>query len=331
MSQQQIIQAGILGVGSYLPERILTNRDLEKMVETSDDWIVSRTGIKERRVAAEEQLASDLATEAGNKALKDAGISGDEVDLIIVATSTPDMYFPSTACIVQDKLGCPKAAAFDLSAACSGFIYAMTVAQQFIGTGAARYVLVIGAEVLTRVTNWQDRSTCVLFGDGAGAVVMGPVAAGNGILSSKMAAEGAGRECLTLPCARAVTPFSNQPSSTQALIAMQGKEVFKYAVRVMVDGAREVLEQANLTTDDIALFIPHQANIRIIEHAAKKLDLPQEKVFANVDKYGNTSAASVPIALDEAYRQGRIKSGDKIILIGFGGGLTWSAAVVKWQ
>jgi 3-oxoacyl-[acyl-carrier-protein] synthase-3 len=268
MTDQKKIQAGILGVGSYVPERILTNEDLEKIVDTSDEWIVSRTGIKERRVAADDQMASDLAAEAGAKALKDAGVSGEDIDLIIVATSTPDMYFPSTACIVQDKLGCTKAGAFDLSAACSGFIYALTVAQQFIINGAAKHVLVIGAEVLTRVTNWQDRTTCVLFGDGAGAVVMGPVPAGKGVLSAKMAAEGAGRECLTLPCAR---------GEEKALIAMQGKEVFRFAVRVMVDGANEVLAQANLTIDDIALFIPHQANIRIIEHAAKKIELTDGK------------------------------------------------------
>lgn len=327
----RLIQAGILGVGSYVPERVLTNKDLEDIVETNDQWIVSRTGIKERRIAEPEQAASDLAIEAARSAIGDAGIMPEDIGMIIVATSTPDMYFPSTACLVQDKLKCVNAAAFDLGAACTGFIYAMVVAQQFINTGSMKHVLVIGSEILTRIVNWQDRTTCVLFGDGAGAVVMGPVEQGKGIIATHMAAEGDSELVLTLPGCGSRIPLT--PESVQMgnhFISMKGKEVYKYAVRVMEEGTNQVLQKAGMTTEDIDLFIPHQANIRIIDHAAKKLNLPMEKVLANVDRYGNTSAASVPIALDEAVKQGRVKSGDNVLLIGFGAGLTCAAALVKW-
>lgn len=321
--------AGILGVGSYVPERVLTNHDLEKMVETSDEWIVSRTGIKQRRIAEETELASDLATQAAAQALQNAKLTPQQVDLIIVATSTPDMHFPSTACVVQHKLGCTNASAFDLSAACSGFIYGLVTAQQFISAGTYRYVLVIGAEVLSKVVDWQDRSTCVLFGDGAGAVVLGPVGSEQGVVAAKLAAEGAGGDCLTLPCVKEAGPFGTAEKQLP-FIFMQGREVYKFAVKVMVEGAETVLKQAGLTMEDVSLLIPHQANIRIIDHAAKKLGIPKEKVMVNVHKYGNTSAASIPIALYEAYQQGRIRAGQYVLLVGFGGGLTWGAALVRW-
>ncbi|WP_031515299.1 beta-ketoacyl-ACP synthase III [Desulfofalx alkaliphila] len=327
----QLIQAGIIGVGSYVPNKVLTNNDLEKIVNTSDEWITSRTGIKERRVAEPEQAASDLAFEAGRKALEHAGLPPEEIGLIIVATSTPDMFFPSTACLVQEKLKCVNASAFDLSAACTGFIYALNVGKQFINTGAEKYVLVIGAEVLTRIVNWQDRTTCVLFGDGAGAAVLGPVPQGRGIISSYMAAEGAGASLLTLPGCGSRIPLTPQ-SVEQGLhfISMKGKEVYKFAVRVMEEGTQRVLQQAGMKVEDLDMYIPHQANIRIIEHAAKKIKLPMEKVLVNVDRYGNTSAASVPLALDEAVKQGKIKSGDNVLLIGFGAGLTCAAVLVRW-
>lgn len=323
------MQAGIIGVGSYVPEKVLTNNDLEKIVETNDEWIVSRTGIKTRHIAEENELASDLATHAATQALKDAKLAPHQIDLIIVATSTPDMHFPSTACVVQDKLGCTNASAFDLSAACSGFIYGLVTAQQFINTGTYKYALVIGAEVLSKVVDWQDRTTCVLFGDGAGAVVLGPVEQGQGIVAAKLAAEGAGRDCLTLPCVKDAGPFS-AVQEQKPHIFMHGREVYKFAVKVMVEGAEAVLKQAGITKEEVSLLIPHQANIRIIEHAAKKLEMPLEKVMANVEQYGNTSAASIPIALAEAYQQGRIKAGQYVVLVGFGGGLTWGAALIRW-
>ncbi|MBO8137397.1 MAG: ketoacyl-ACP synthase III [Desulfotomaculum sp.] len=326
----QGVQAQILGVGSYVPEKVLSNKDLEQMVDTNDEWITSRTGIKERRIAAENQASSDLGAEAGKIAVKNAGISPEDIDLIIVATSTPDMYFPSTACLIQDKLGCTNAAAFDLAAGCTGFIYAMVAAEQFIKSGTARYALVIGAEVLSRIVNWEDRSTCVLFGDGAGAVVLGAGPEGEGIIASHLAAEGSGSQLLTLPCSGSRISSNEEAAANKAYISMQGREVFKFAVRVMEEGTKKVLEKAGLSKEDVNLVIPHQANIRIIEHYAKKMKIPKEKIVANVDKYGNTSAASIPLALDEALQQGRIKPGYDILMIGFGAGLTWGAAVVRW-
>lgn len=325
------IQAGILGVGSYTPEKVLANKDIEKLVDTNDEWITTRTGIKERRIAGNDQVASDLGIEAGLAALKDAGINAMDVDLIIVATSTPDMHYPSTACIIQDKLGCKKAGAFDLAAACTGFVYAAVVAEQFIKAGTYKNVLVIGTEVYSRVVDWEDRSTCILFGDGAGAAVFGPVAGDKGFKATTLGSEGSGGDMLTLPCSGSRIPFGETESvNARAVVQMQGREVYKFAVRVMEEGTEEVLEKAGLAKDDIDLVVPHQANIRIIEHYAKKMKLPMEKIVANVDKYGNTSAASVPLALDEAYKQGRIKSGDNLLLLGFGAGLTWGAAVIKW-
>lgn len=318
-------------MGTYVPEKILTNKDLEQMIDTNDQWIRSRTGIKERRIAAPEQAASDLAIPAAVVALKKAGVAPAEVDLIIVATSTPDMCFPSTACAIQHKLGCTKAGAFDLSAACSGFVYALSVARQFIATGTAKYVLVIASEVFSRVLNWQDRETCILFGDGAGAVVLGAVAPGQGIISAHLAADGAGGHLLTLPgCGSRLPLTPDLMKQGLHYVTMEGKEVFKFAVRVMETGALKALELAGMEKDDLDLIIPHQANSRIIEHVAKKLHFPLEKIMVNVDKYGNTSAASIPLALDDALRQGRIKPGDNILMIAFGGGLTWAATIVKW-
>lgn len=318
-------------MGTYVPEKILTNKDLEQMIDTNDEWIRSRTGIKERRIAAPEQAASDLAIPAAVVALKKAGVAPAEVDLIIVATSTPDMCFPSTACAIQHKLGCTKAGAFDLSAACSGFVYALSVARQFIATGTAKYVLVIASEVFSRVLNWQDRETCILFGDGAGAVVLGAVAPGQGIISAHLAADGAGGHLLTLPgCGSRLPLTPDLMKQGLHYVTMEGKEVFKFAVRVMETGALKALELAGMEKDDLDLIIPHQANSRIIEHVAKKLHFPLEKIMVNVDKYGNTSAASIPLALDDALRQGRIKPGDNILMIAFGGGLTWAATIVKW-
>lgn len=331
MSDKKAISAGILGVGSYVPDRVLKNDDLEKMVDTSDEWISTRTGIKQRRIALPEQAASDIAIPAAKKALDAAKVLPKAIDLIIVATSTPDMHFPATACILQYKLKCTKAAAFDLSAACSGFIYALIVAQQFVNTGTAKYVLVVASEVLSKAVNWGDRETCVLFGDGAGAVVVGPVDKGYGILSAHLAAEGAGWDLLTLPGAGSRIPLTVESvRNGKHFISMNGKEVFKFAAKVMEEGSLKTLELAGLSKEDISLLIPHQANIRIIEHAAKKLGLPMEKVMVNIHKYGNTSASSIILAMDEALEQGLINTGDNILTIAFGAGLTWGAAVIRW-
>lgn len=315
-----------MGVGSAVPERVLTNYDLEKMVDTSDEWISTRTGIKERRISAPEDKTSDYAAKAALKALERAGVEPKELDLIIVATLTPDMFCPPTACIVQHKIDAPQAAAFDLSAACSGFVYALDVATRGIEAGAYRRVLVIGADLLSHVTDYTDRSTCVLFGDGAGACVLGPVERG-GVLSTYLGADGSGGEKLTIPAHR-----TNEPGSggRGTYIRMDGNEVFKFAVRVIPEAALEALRRAGMDIERVNLFIPHQANIRIIDAAAKRLGISADKVFSNVHKYGNTSAASIPIALDEALDQGRIAEGDVVVLVGFGGGLTWAASVLEW-
>lgn len=322
---------GILGTGSALPEKVLTNFDLEKMVDTNDEWIVSRTGIRERRISDENTAVSDLAYEASLKALEASGVSAEEIDLIIVATVTPDMSFPSTACILQDKLGAVKAAAFDLEAACSGFLYGITVAQQFIATGMYKHVLVIGAETLSKITDFTDRNTCVLFGDGAGAVVLGEVEQGYGILSTDLGANGEGGKYLMQPAGGSRKPASIETiNNREHYIYMGGGEVFKFAVRIMGQGAVNVVEKAGLSLTDVDYLVPHQANIRIIEAAAKRVGLPMEKVKVNLDKYGNMSAASIPVALDEAIKEGKINKGDHVVLVGFGGGLTWGAAMIRW-
>jgi len=322
---------GIIGTGAYLPERVLTNADLEKMVDTNDEWIVSRTGIRERRIAAPEQATSDLSVLAAKQALERAGITADQLDMIIVATVTPDMSFPATACLVQDQLGASKAATFDLSAACTGFLYGITTGSQFIQTGMYKYVLVVGVECLSRITDYTDRNTCVLFGDGAGAAVLGPVEDGYGFLSFELGGDGSGGGSLKLPAGGSRLPASEATiAERQHSIYMAGSEVFKFAVRVINSSAEEVLAKAGLTKEDIDFFVPHQANIRIIESAMKRFGLTEDKVVVNLDRYGNMSSASIPVALNEAVEQGRIKKGDNLVLCGFGGGLTWGATVLKW-
>ncbi|WP_020615327.1 beta-ketoacyl-ACP synthase III [Paenibacillus daejeonensis] len=322
---------GILGTGKYVPERVLTNQELEQMVETNDEWIVSRTGIRERRLAAPDQATSDLAYEASVSALRAAGISAEELDLIIVATITPDMFFPSTACILQDKLGASRAAAFDLSAACSGFIYGLATASSMIASGMYRHVLVVGAECLSRITDFTDRNTCILFGDGAGAVVLGPVAEGRGFRAFELGADGAGGDLLKVCGGGSRVPATEQSiGERQHFIQMAGSEVFKFAVRIMGNAAEEALRKAGMGKEDIDLLVPHQANIRIIQSALNRLQLPEDKCMINLDKYGNVSAGSIPIALAEAVESGRIKEGDTIVMVGFGGGLTWGASVLTW-
>ncbi|OMG00071.1 3-oxoacyl-ACP synthase [Paenibacillus sp. FSL R7-0333] len=328
---RQLRPVGIIGTGKYVPERILTNSDLEKIVETNDEWIVSRTGIRERHIAAPEQATSDLAYEAALKALKSAGMKAEELDLIIVATVTPDSAFPSTACILQDKLGAKNAAAFDLSAACSGFVYSLATATGFIQNGMYNNALVIGADTLSRITDYTDRNTCVLFGDGAGAVIVGEVPEGRGFQSFDLGAEGSGGSLLNLEAGGSRLPASQQTvEDKKHFIYMNGREVFKFAVRVMGSATERVLTKAGLSKENIDLFVPHQANIRIIQSAMQRLDLPPEKVVVNVDKYANTSAASIPLALVEAAEEGRMKAGDAVLMVGFGGGLTWGASVLIW-
>lgn len=309
---------------------MLTNHDLEKMVDTSDEWIVSRTGIRERRIADPDMATSDLAVEAARRALKDAGVGAEELDLIIVATVTPDMFFPATACIVQDKLGAVNAAGYDLSAGCSGFVYALDQALHGVRSGAYNRVLVIGADVLTRITDFTDRSTCVLFGDAAGAVVVGPVAEGYGVMSTYLGADGGGGDKLRVPAGGSRMPFTEGVDPRARFIHMQGNEVFKFAVRTMVQTAETVLQRAGLPIEDLDLFIPHQANIRIIDAAVERLNIDPQRVFVNVARYGNTSAASVPVALDEAKAEGRVKEGDHVLMMGFGAGLTWGGALLRW-
>ncbi|MEK4110723.1 3-oxoacyl-[acyl-carrier-protein] synthase-3 [Paenibacillus sp. DS2363] len=322
---------GVIGTGKYVPEKILTNSDLEKMVDTNDEWIVSRTGIKERHIAAPDQATSDLAYEAAIKALESAGMTGSDLDLIIVATITPDSSFPSTACILQDKLGAKGAAAFDLSAACSGFVYGLASATSFIQSGMYNNALVIGADCLSRITDYTDRNTCVLFGDGAGAVVVGEVPEGRGFKAFDLGAEGAGGSLLQMEGGGSRLPATAETvENKKHYINMNGREVFKFAVRVMGTATIEVLRKAGMERTDVDLFVPHQANIRIIQSAMQRLELPEEKVVVNVDKYANTSAASIPLALVEAAEEGRMKAGDTVLMVGFGGGLTWGASVLVW-
>ncbi|GIN84017.1 3-oxoacyl-[acyl-carrier-protein] synthase 3 protein 1 [Heyndrickxia sporothermodurans] len=310
------MNAGIIGLGKYSPEKVLTNFDLEKMMDTSDEWIRTRTGIEERRIAEKDMDTSDMAYEAACQAIKDAQISPEEIDLILVATVTPDQPFPSVACMLQDRLGAKKAAAMDVSAACSGFMYGLITAKQFIETNAYKYVLIVGAEKLSKITNWEDRNTAVLFGDGAGAAIMGPVSEGRGILAFELGADGSGGKHL----------YEDENKH----IVMNGREVFKFAVRQMGESSINVLEKAGLTKEEVNFLIPHQANIRIMEASRQRLDLPIEKMSKTVNKYGNTSSASIPISLVEEYEAGKIKEDDIIVLVGFGGGLTWGAIALKW-
>jgi 3-oxoacyl-[acyl-carrier-protein] synthase-3 len=322
--------AAITGWGMAVPERVLTNADLERMVDTSDEWIVSRTGIKERRVVGPNDSTTSLSVAAARQALERAGLGADELDLIVVATCTPDQFLVSQACLVQAELG-GSAGAFDLGAACSGFVYALAVGSQFVQTGCYDRVLVIGADTLTRFVDYTDRSTCILFGDGAGAVVLESTDAARGLLSTVLGADGAGHAHLYIPGWGAFVPESAELfPEYRPYLQMNGQEVFRFAVRVMGDAAAEAVDRAGLTFGDVDMLIPHQANARIIDAAARRLDLPREKVWVNLDRYGNTSAASIPIALCEAEAAGGLDEGDNLVLVAFGGGLAWAAGVVRW-
>lgn len=329
--QRQPSGIGIIGIGAHVPEGTLTNADLEKMVETTDDWIVERTGIRKRHKADARTATSDLAAQAALKALRDAGISPDQVDAIILGTATPDMFFPSTACLVQKEIGAVNAAAFDVSAACSGFLYGLSIAEDFVRTGKYKYILVIGAETLTKIVDWSDRTTCVLFGDGAGAAVVGELGDDRGIVSSFLASDGSMGDLLKLPAGG-----SRMPSSEQTVrdglhyVKMEGNKLFKAAVKAMSSAALKVLHEAGYTGDDLDLLVTHQANMRIIDATARRIHVPKEKVYSNVDQYGNTSAASIPIALSEAKERGVLKKGMLIELVSFGGGLTWASILMRW-
>ena len=324
-------RAVIRGTGSALPDRVLTNADLEKMVDTSDDWIATRTGIRERRIAADDEYMSQFATRAAEQALSSAGLPASQVDLIICATVTPDMPIPATACIVQDRLGATGAAAFDLGAGCSGFIYALAVAERFVASGDYRAILVIGAELLSKFTDWRDRATCVLFGDGAGAVVLTPGEAPYGVLATSMHADGSMADFIYVPAGGTREPASERTvAERRHFIRMRGNETFKMAVRSMEETSRAVLEKAGLTPQDVNLFIPHQANRRIIDAVGSRLGLREDQVYVNIERVGNTSAASIPVALDEAMRKGLVRKGDNLLFAAFGTGLTWGAAVCTW-
>lgn len=321
----------IVGTGSYAPAKIITNDDLSKMVDTSDEWITTRTGIKERRIAAEGEQTSDMAAKAALNALEQAKIKPEDVDLILVATATPDMLFPATACFVQKKIGAKKAACLDISAACAGFLFGIEIAQQFITSHTHDVVLVIGAEKLTSITNWADRNTCVLFGDGAGAAVLKHRGSAHGVISTHIGSDGQYTDILFMPGGGSRCPITTENAHLNlATIHMNGKEVYKQAVTAMLKASKKALELAGLTIDDIACVIPHQANLRIIEAIADRLKIPLEKFYVNLDKYGNTSAAAVAMALDEANRSGRIKHGDYVLMVVFGGGLTWASTVIEW-
>ena len=326
-----MIRSKIISTGSYLPERILTNFDLEKMVDTSNEWIIERTGIKERRIASEDQAASDLAYEASRLAIGRASLKAKDIDLLIAATVTGDMPFPSTACILQHKLGAKNAAAFDINAACSGFLFGLYIADSFIRSGIHKRVLVVGTEVLSKITDWEDRTTCVLFGDGAGAVIAEPTKEEKGIISMNINSDGGMWNLLHLPGGGSRYPVSKDSINKRLhYIKMKGNETFKFAVRTLEDLVVKILKENKLDPSKLSLLIPHQANLRIIQATADRLGIPLNKVLINLDKYGNTSAASIPIALDEAVMTGRVRDGDYILLEAFGGGLTWASALIKW-
>jgi len=322
--------AGILGTGSYTPSRVLTNFDLEKMVDTTDEWIRTRTGIVERRIADPDVATSDLALPAAQAALEQAQVDVSDIDLIMVATVTPDTIFPCTASILQQKLGV-KTAAFDILVGCTGFVYGVAVAGEMIASGAYDHILVIGAETLSRIADWEDRSTCVLFGDAAGAAVVGPVPQGRGILSYSLGNDGTNADALKVPAGGSRLPASAETVANRLhYLTMNGPEVFKFAVRSMTESGEEVVSRAGLTMKDIDLVIPHQANLRIIDAAAKRLNIPYERFVCNLERYGNTSAATIPLALDEVHREGRIKPGDLILLSSFGAGMSWASMVLRW-
>ena len=320
----------ILGTGAYVPKRVLTNADLERMVETSDTWIIERTGIRERRVVDPGQACSDLAVEAAQRALIAADVAPSEIDLILLATCTGDSPLPSTACLIQHRLGANRAAACDISAACCGFIYALAIADAYVKNGM-RHVLVIGSEVMSAITDWTDRNTCVLFGDGAGAVVVGQGTEGSGILSTHLHANGGLSDMIQVPGGGSREPASKEVlQEKRCFIKMKGNETFKIAVKSMEEATKEALEANKLAMDDVDLFIPHQANMRILNAVSQRLGLGREKLMINLDRFGNTSAASIPLALDQAVREGRIHKGSVVLLAAFGAGLTWASAVVRW-
>ncbi len=322
---------GMVGLGSYAPEKVLTNFDLEKIVDTSDKWIRERTGMVRRHVADDDKATSDTASEAGRRAMEDAGVGPDDIDIVIVGTATPDMFFPSTACMVQKNLGTSKAAAFDISAACSGFLYGLTVAKGFIESGAYERCLVIGAETLTRILDWEDRATCVLFGDGAGAAVVGRVGDGKGIINTYIGSDGGLGDLLKQPAGGTRMPATEETIRNKMHhVHMQGNTLFKYAVKAMGDAAMRTLEGAGYDGEDLDLLIPHQANLRIIDATARRIHVPMEKVFVNLEEYANTSAASIPLALDDARRQGVLKDGMLVNLVAFGAGLTWGSVLMRW-
>lgn len=321
----------VLGLGASVPTRILTNHDLEQLVDTSDEWILSRTGIQERRLTDSDTAASDLAFAAGEQALERAGVAASDLDAILIATVTPDYAFPSVACLVQSRLGARNAICLDVGAACSGFLYATEMARGLIVSGLYRNALVVGVEVLTKLVDWEDRGTCILFGDGAGAVVLGPGDGSGEIVATHLGADGDFSSLIELPAGGSRRPPTAETVAEKLhYIRMRGNEVFKLGVRGMEEACRRVLEKAGVEPGEISLLVPHQANLRIIEATARRLELPMEKVFVNIHKYGNTSAASVPIALDEAMREGRIQPGDLVLTVAFGAGLTWGATLFRW-
>ncbi|HEY6000066.1 MAG TPA: beta-ketoacyl-ACP synthase III [bacterium] len=325
------LRSRIVGTGSYLPEKVLTNRDLERIVETSDEWIVTRTGIRERRVAAPHEATSDLAYQAALRALEAAGLRARDLDLIVVATLTPDAPLPATAVYLQHRLGAKKAAAFDIAAACTGFIYGLAVVDGLVRTGVAKNCLLVGAEVLSRVMNWEDRGTCIIFGDGAGAAVLVPSHGRSGLLSTHLYADGGQADLLCIPGGGSRIPASREAIEQKLhCVHMKGNETFKLAVKGMAQAAEAALEANGVGAADIALLVPHQANIRIIEATAQRLHLPLSRVFVNIDRYGNTSGATIPIALDEAVREGRAAAGDLVLLDAFGAGFTWGSALIRW-
>ncbi len=334
LSNSKKYKCAIIGIGSYVPDHIMTNFDLEKKIDTSDEWIRTRTGIVERRICAKDETTADLAFNAAKRAIAHAGIKAQDIDLIINATITPNMIFPSTACLVQEKLKAKNAAGFDLSAACTGFVYALTTAKMYVENGFYENVLVIGAEALSKFVDWEDRNTCVLFGDGAGAVIVSRIQDKDkkkgGVLESYLASDGKYADLLNIPGGGSLHPASYKTIEDRLhFLKMKGNEVFKIAVQSMIDGVNKVLEKAGMTFDDIDCFIPHQANIRIIEAIRKRLKIPKDKLYINVDKYGNTSAATVIIALDEIIKKGVVKAGDKVLMVAFGGGFTWGAIIVE--
>ena len=323
-------RVSITGIGSHAPQRVMTNSELAQMVDTSDEWIVERTGIRERRVAGSDEALSDLALPAATDALVQAGLQASAVDLIIVATVTPDMLFPSTGAILADQLGAKDAAAYDLSAGCTGFVYALVQAHGMVASGLVDHALVVGGDVLSKVVDWEDRSTCVLFGDGAGAVVLERVRDG-GFLGFELGADGSGGPELYLPAGGSRAPATAETvAARQHFAKMNGREVFKFATRILVDSAEKVLDECGVPVEEVDVYVPHQANVRIIDHARKKLGIPEERTVVNVDRFGNTSSGSIPLALGDAESDGRLKEGEMVLMTGMGAGLTWGSALIEW-